>query len=212
MDAELVNCPQCQRTLRVPNDLIGKQVKCPTCGHTFTGYPEATEAPPLPPAPEEKPVRTSVVPPDDFDEEEDRARRHRRNRRDEEDEEEEDRRRRRRARARRDDDEYDDYDERRPRRRRRDLEPHRGSAVLAIGILAFFMFPIILGPIAWIMGNTDLAEMRAGRMDPEGEGATNAGRICGMIATILGILVIVGVCVIFTALATAVGPASRGRY
>jgi hypothetical protein len=35
------------------------------------------------------------------------------------------------------------------------------------------------------MGNKDLKEMRAGRMDDSGEGTTNAGRICGMISTIL---------------------------
>jgi hypothetical protein len=42
------------------------------------------------------------------------------------------------------------------------------------------------------MGNNDLAEMRAGRMDPEGEGLTNAGRICGIIGTIL--MVVAGCC------------------
>jgi hypothetical protein len=44
------------------------------------------------------------------------------------------------------------------------------------------------------MGNNDLAEIRAGRMDPEGESSTNAGRICGMIATILGIIGLVCGC------------------
>jgi len=39
--------------------------------------------------------------------------------------------------------------------------------------------------MAWVMGNTDLREMRAGRMDREGEQTTNAGRICGMIGSIL---------------------------
>ena len=38
------------------------------------------------------------------------------------------------------------------------------------------------------MGNSDLVEMRAGRMDPEGEGVTQAGRICGMIGTGLNVL------------------------
>jgi hypothetical protein len=66
-----------------------------------------------------------------------------------------------------------------------DMRPHRGSLILTLGILSFFCFGFILGPMAWIMGSNDLKEMRAGRMDPEGEGVTNAGRICGMIATIL---------------------------
>jgi hypothetical protein len=44
------------------------------------------------------------------------------------------------------------------------------------------------------MGNGDLKEMDAGAMDPSGRSTTNAGRICGMIATILMIvgLVIMG--------------------
>ena len=44
------------------------------------------------------------------------------------------------------------------------------------------------------MGNGDLKAMDAGAMDPSGRGLTNAGRICGMIATILmiiGVLVVV---------------------
>ncbi|HXG08495.1 MAG TPA: hypothetical protein VNK04_01780, partial [Gemmataceae bacterium] len=81
----------------------------------------------------------------------------------------------------------DEQDEGRPRRRRRRyLEPHRGSLILTLGIVSLFTVPLILGPIAWIMGSNDLEAMRAGRMDPEGESNTNAGRICGMIATIVG--------------------------
>jgi hypothetical protein len=67
---------------------------------------------------------------------------------------------------------------------RRDYFPHRGTTILSLGILSLIppCCPI-LGPIAWYMGNADLREMRAGRMDPEGEGYTNAGRICGIVAT-----------------------------
>jgi hypothetical protein len=76
-----------------------------------------------------------------------------------------------------------------PRRRR--LEPHRGSLVMVLGILSLVVAPIVLGPIAWILGNEDLKKMRAGKMDPEGESPTNTGRVCGMIATILGIVMLV---------------------
>jgi hypothetical protein len=41
-----------------------------------------------------------------------------------------------------------------------------------------------LGLIAWLLGNSDLAEMRAGRMDADGEAATRTGRLCGKITTI----------------------------
>jgi hypothetical protein len=75
-----------------------------------------------------------------------------------------------------------------PRRQKDYYEPHRGTMILVFGILSLVVFPIVFGPIAWIMGNNDLAAIRAGRMDPEGEGLTNAGRVCGIIGTILAIL------------------------
>jgi hypothetical protein len=67
------------------------------------------------------------------------------------------------------------------------MKPHRGVLILVLGILSFFICGPIMGPIAWIMGNNDLKEMKAGTMDPTGEGMTNAGKICGMIATFLTI-------------------------
>jgi len=92
----------------------------------------------------------------------------------------------RRARRRPDDDD-DDYDEDYgDRYTRRNYLPHRGTAILTLGILSLVICWPVLGPIAWIMGNTDLKEIRAGRMDPEGEGYTNAGRICGIVATCVG--------------------------
>ena len=65
------------------------------------------------------------------------------------------------------------------------LQPHRGTTVLVLGIVSLFVCGIILGPIAWVMGNADLKAMAEGRMDRSGEGNTKAGKICGMIATIL---------------------------
>ncbi len=67
------------------------------------------------------------------------------------------------------------------------LQPHRGVVVLVLGILGLVAC-VICGIIAWVMGNTDLREMREGRMDPSGMGLTNAGRICGMISVILAIV------------------------
>ena len=45
-----------------------------------------------------------------------------------------------------------------------------------------------LGIVAWVMGSTDLKAMDAGTMDPEGRSITQAGKIIGMIATILNII------------------------
>jgi predicted Zn finger-like uncharacterized protein len=209
MPAELVSCPECQRKLRVPNDLVGKPVKCPTCGRTFTADPATQAPPPEPPPTRQEVARTSKVSRDDDDE---RSRRPRSGRDDDEDD---DRPRRRRSRYDRDDDHDDDDDDR--RRRRRDLLPHRGGAVLTLGIvgLVLTVMPavplagLICAIIAWVMGNTDLAEMRAGRMDREGEGQTNAGRICGIVAVVLHIvgvlLVFAWFCCIFGVIGGAAG-------
>ena len=48
------------------------------------------------------------------------------------------------------------------------MQPHRGVMILVLAILGFAVCPV-LGPVAWYMGNQDLAEIRAGRMDREGE-------------------------------------------
>ena len=37
------------------------------------------------------------------------------------------------------------------------------------------------------MGNNDMQQIEAGTMDPTGKGITNAGKICGIIGTVLGI-------------------------
>ena len=63
------------------------------------------------------------------------------------------------------------------------MRPHRGGMILALGILGIVICQIC-GIIAWVMANTDLAEMRAGRMDPSGEGMTKAGKICGIISVV----------------------------
>ena len=166
--SDTITCPSCQRTLRVPESLLGQLVKCPTCQQTFTaalgGDANGAEAPPKkagtpPPRPR---ARSEDEPPRP---------------------------------ARRDE---DDYDEDRPRRRRRSYQQaHRGTLILTLGILSFFFAWPILGIIAWILGANDLKEMRAGRMDPEGESQTNTGRICGMISTLLGAVVMVGCCSIY---------------
>jgi predicted acyltransferase len=68
-----------------------------------------------------------------------------------------------------------------------DMKPHRGTAVLVLGILGIVICQP-LGIAAWVMGNNDLREMNNGLMDPSGRDTTNAGRICGIIGTALFIL------------------------
>jgi len=83
-------------------------------------------------------------------------------------------------------------------------EPHRGVLILVLGIVSaavavlsllcgIFFAPvafvgilgIIPGILAWIFGQQDIAKIRAGTMDPTGEGMVNGGRICGIVGTIV---------------------------
>lgn len=165
---EIISCPSCRRKLQAPESVLGQDVQCPTCGATFTA---SFGAAPSPPPARELPER-----------------------RDEDD------RRPRPARDRYQDD-YgldDEFGQRRSPRGH-GTAPHRGPVILTLGILALAGLVIclpslILGPIAWAMGNNDLSLMRAGRMDREGEGATTGGHTCGMVATILGVIGIVLLC------------------
>jgi hypothetical protein len=186
---EIISCGQCGRKLQVPESLIGQDVQCPTCGATFTAnVGAAAPRPPAAPAPRHHEPEPEPEPPP---------------------------RRRRRFEDDYDDDYDDDYGRRRGRPSRRDLMPHRGGMILTLGILGLVSvfvccLGLLLSPFAWIMGNQDLAEIRAGRMDPEGEGMTQAGRICGIIGTIILILsVVVGVVYFF--LMFAVAASSKGN-
>src|SRR5690349_6154202 len=121
----VINCPSCERRLRVPDGLVGGQVKCPTCGETFTADPDA----PPPRRREEDGPRLSgrdtplpLLPREDDDEAPPRPRPTRP--------------------LRREDDE-DDYGDR-PRRRRRTEKPGKiqalGIMMLIGGILGVILF------------------------------------------------------------------------
>jgi hypothetical protein len=177
--AEIVSCPACARKLQVPENFLGRTVQCPECKQTFraeapSAAPAAAPAFPHTGAPDpafdlfpDSRSRTGDL--DDYD----------------------------RPLRRPEDYDDDDDDDDRPWRRGRSLPSHRGGMILTFGILALLGFStIIFGPLAWFMGNSDIAEMRAGRMDPSGEGQTNAGRILGMIATLLMLLSVAAGCLV----------------
>lgn len=114
------------------------------------------------------------MPTDEYDDD-DRPRRPRDSRDDDED---------RPARRRRDD--ADDYDD--TPRRGGGGKPHRGVMILVFGILSLLCCPIIFGLLAVLMGQADLKEMDAGRMDSSGRGLTKAGVIIGIIGVGLWIV------------------------
>ncbi|MEO7719165.1 MAG: ankyrin repeat domain-containing protein [Capsulimonas sp.] len=68
--------------------------------------------------------------------------------------------------------------------------PVKGTLILALGILSIGL--PILGPVAWIMGNKSLSLIDSGFGDPMQRQNTKIGRICGMVGTVILILVILG--------------------
>ena len=69
--------------------------------------------------------------------------------------------------------------------------PVNATSILVMGILSFFCFGVILGPIAYIQGTKALQTLDT-YGDPTNErGKVAAGRICGLIGGILAVIVIV---------------------
>lgn len=84
------------------------------------------------------------------------------------------------------------------------LIPHRGTLILVLGILSLIVSVICcftplniipvamaLGIPAWIMGKNDAAKITSGQMDPLGAGMTKGGMVCGIIGTILSLVVFI---------------------
>ena len=176
--AEIIECPKCQRKLRMHEADLGQTVQCPSCQNTFIATSANREAPPRS-VDEEGPVyRPREEPRPRYDEPPLRPRydtplsRH--------------------------DEDYDDY-RGRPRNRFGDYRrAHRGVAVLTLGIISLFICYLppgfVLAIVAVVMGALDLAAMNRGEMMDDGRGQTRAGLICGIIALLLGPL---GYCTCF---------------
>lgn len=76
-------------------------------------------------------------------------------------------------------------------RQTRYIAPSRGGLILALAIMSWALICPVFGICAWVMGSSDLREMREGRMDASGAGLTQAGQVIGMIHALIGIIVIV---------------------
>ncbi len=205
MSTRIIDCPSCSRKLRVPDELLGRQVKCPTCEHKFQAAAPAPAAP-APGTSRTEVLSQSVLPnevpsepadpqslPQPVEEEQLRNCPHcgqpvpPKVERcpacgggvDEEEDEER------------------PWDEPQLPSGRRDAEPHRGTMILVFGILSIcgvscLGLTLPLGIIALVMGRNDLKKMRENVMDSEGQGLTQAGWICAIIGTIFSGLTCLG--------------------
>lgn len=79
-------------------------------------------------------------------------------------------------------------------------EASQATTVLVLGILGLVTSGV-LGPFAWSMGNKELAAIDSGRRAPENRGTANAGRILGIIGSILLIIGVVAITVLFVLMA-----------
>ena len=200
----IIDCPSCQRKLRVGEEFLGKLVQCPTCSTRFTATGEVT--PPVAPLSTAPLEITSSAPPSTASREPELP-----------------------ATAGYAEEEDDERPWEQPGGIRRDAESHRGTLVLTLGIIGLvlsilgipLMFCALCCPLglvgsllslpltimAWVMGHGDLRKMRNNLMDPRGQGQTRAGWICGIIGTILGIIstLVTAVWWIFILVANAAG-------
>jgi hypothetical protein len=208
---ETIRCVHCDAPLRLPEQFIGKEVRCPSCRRAFTArLPATSPAPPSRPEPETE-----------HDEERPSARKPR---------DADDRPSRRRPRD--DGEEDEDYPRsRRPRVRRpgrRYSKGDRSGVILALGIISVvfvliscigavvvYIVPIGIvglgtGIAAWLMGRKDLEDIRNGERDPSGEGMTNAGFICGIIGALVNGLIVLIQCGIIALVAVVFMAAAAG--
>ncbi len=217
--AEITSCPECAKMLRVPDDLIGKKVRCPGCGLMFTASLDRDDE-----DEEEKPRRRPSRQIEEDDEPPTRKRPRsegisdrRASRRGDMDDDENDRPSRRRwedegedrPRRRRDDEDYEDYD-RRPRRSRReyydedddypggrrDRQAWRGvrtgiHLVILSGWLSLALYGIAIlgGGLLFALGAVTFANMMGGG---PGGAPPNPGGAVGIMGGVCILIAILG--------------------
>ncbi len=84
------------------------------------------------------------------------------------------------------------------------MEASRGSTILTLGILSVVLLGLIAGIPAWVMGHGDLQKMKAGRMNPDQRGMTQAGMVLGIIGTFHVVLAMIVVLAVVSGLFFAV--------
>jgi hypothetical protein len=169
--ALIAECPSCGKKLKVPDTLVGREVRCADCAGTFVAERSRPAAPPP-----------------------------RFRRQPDEDDDDDDRPSRSRSRRRGAGDNYAPHrggmvmalgiiglviil-----------LEIVGYLVFLPVGI-PLSIVGLVLGIMAWVMGGNDLKQMNAGTIDPDGRGMTMGGYVCGIIGTVLRIAELVCTCV-----------------
>lgn len=69
-------------------------------------------------------------------------------------------------------------------------EHPQGTAVLVVGILSLVVCGL-LGPVAWVMGTNALEEIDRNPFAYSNRGFVVAGRICGIVATVILVVTVV---------------------
>jgi len=189
---EVIDCPSCRRRLKLPVELLGQEVRCPTCGISFTAALQ--RSPPTLRVPENVEVTQQPLKPNPPPLEPSRGRRaglrhcpecgaviHGQARRC----------RNCVASVRRADNEDDDDRLRRP---------HRGGLILFLGIMGALCGALGLccgvpavgglafGIPAWVMAANDLHKMRTGMMDMRGMANTQSGQSYAVVGVLLSLL------------------------
>jgi hypothetical protein len=83
-------------------------------------------------------------------------------------------------------------------------ESSQATAALVLGIVGLVLCGGILSPIAWYLGATEVRAIEEGRRDPGGLQTANAGKILGIIGTVLvGLAVLVGIGILLLVVVSA---------
>jgi predicted Zn finger-like uncharacterized protein len=205
-----ISCPSCARTLKVPDELIGKTVRCPGCKTTFTAQGEAPSAPVQ--------VETSSA-----------AGRSRRAAEDDRPRDDAD-----------DVDDVDDRPRPGGAPHKGGLLLGLGITSVVLAVLSLLaegcsstgtcctlimcvawlplvvamlmsLVGAILGLVASLLGHRDLGRMNRGEMDSSGRGSTKSGMICGIAGAVLGVLDLLCGIVILILWIAGIGLAAAGN-
>jgi hypothetical protein len=186
-----IKCPHCEKALSVPDEAVGKMVRCPACQSEFLIAQAGRQ--PGSPAGGSVPLPLPAASPPTWDKDSPATRRKRgegatkerkKKRYGDENKEGPDRKKKNQK------DDQNPFALEDEEGRNRPLgRPHWGGLILALGILSLLGGCFMLAFIAISMANVDLIQMAAKRMDPSGKTMTRVGKYLAMANLALTVLV-----------------------